>query len=182
MNEDIMKALELKEGADVLAAVKSLKDTASKLKDSEDEIKRLKEQIETLKPKGDEVRLKESEYKMLKDGAETAIKLQEQMRKSEVEGMVEKAISEGKVAPAQKDAMVKIGLSDKDALQAVLRDAQPIIGFKEKGSGGEGKPDSNPKIALTEQINKIVTEKKVSFSEASRMLRKEKPELFEGLY
>ncbi len=181
MDKEILEALELKEGGDVLAAVKSLKETASKLKDSEHEIKRLKEQIETMKPKDGEVRLTEAKFKTLSDGAATAIKLQEQIRKNEAEALVDKAISEGKLTPAQKESAMKIALTDRASFDLFMKDAKPVIGFKEKGSGGEGKEEnSNPKIALNDAVTKVMTEKKVSFTEASPLLRKDKPELFEA--
>jgi len=192
--KEIRELLKLKEDDDLLGAVKTLTETAGKigdiekqLKDIETENKSLKDQKEIVEKenkelkeksvKDTEIKLTRKDYDTLIEGSKIALDLRKKIELKEITDLVDGALKEGKMVPAQKDATIKLALVDREAVEKMLKDAKTVIEFKEKGSGGDGMND--PKIILYERIKKMAKDEKILFTEAKRELKLKEPAMFE---
>jgi hypothetical protein len=135
MEKEIRKLLGLAEDADIVGAVKALKDKAEtvpaagavSLAEHEAATAKLTEKVATL-----ETRLAEREQKIVL---------------SERDARVEKAIASGKVTPAQKKWADEYALKDPSGFDAFVTAAPVVVEVnKERGSGAETPAD----VQLTE--------------------------------
>ena len=137
MQEEIRKLLGLDEKADVLEAVKALKSKSegtTKLAEVED----LKGKVATLETK-------------LSESAKT-------LALKERDERVSKAVSSGKVLPAQKPWADEYALKDPAGFDAFVTGAPVVIKLGELGTQG-GKPED---VQLTESEIKVAEEMGVS--------------------
>jgi len=189
LKEQDIKDLGLTEGKEIdgLKAIKTKADQVDgltvKLTEAETKVKALEAQVADLAKKGlpeGMVAMKEEDVKFLKDGATEAIKLRAEQKQKDNIALVESAIKQGKIVPAQKDFALKLAAIDQAGFEAFLKDAKPVIEFKETGSGGDGEDKTGKAdVKLTEAIDKLAAEKKISFTEARNILQKTNPEYFE---
>ena len=178
--------LSLKDDADPTDTVKALKEKAEKSETLAADIVKLTEKITDLEKrlkdaqiKDGEVKLTRSEFETLKQGAQTAIELKGKIERGEIETLVDKAINckEPKLVPAQREDMIALGLIDRKRMEAIIKNAKPIISLGENGSDGDGPTEKDPKTQFMDAITAVQNEKKVNFTEASRIVRKQNPEL-----
>lgn len=130
MNPEIVKALGLAEDADedaVLTAVQAAKENA-------DKVAALEEQVAELSKRPD---VNDDTLKTLTaqaaQGAEAAKKLHDLERDT----LLGKAVEDGKILPAQKDAYASMYDADAENVQKLL-EATPARSFSPVGTGGEG--------------------------------------------
>lgn len=190
MDQKIHEILELKEDGNVAEAVKELKDKAAKadeqvknltkatekVKTLETQVKELTDKLEKSKPKDGEVKLTETELKELKDGMAAGIEAQKKLARNEAEKLIDKALSEGKLIPVQRESMIERALKDPDWTKDFLSNASKVIDFKEHGSAGDGLNDST--ASLVKKIEAYAAEKKIGFTEAKRQLKEQNPAEF----
>jgi len=114
-------------------------------------------------------------------GAEDALRqFQADVRTQKLEGMVDKAIADGKVAPKNRDTMIALAHSmtgtvklseggEKDASEAFaefLGGLPTAVDFGERGAGGEKKEFASAQEEVTHLINKRIEDEKVSYGDA----------------
>lgn len=100
----------------------------------------IKEKVaEQLKPKEDQLKLVLSEREELKGKVET---LEKEKLEGEMKLVIEAALSEGKILPANKEAWEKLFLADPEGVKTVLK-----VKAKEIDTGTKGKGDAGGKGA-----------------------------------
>jgi len=147
MEKELRQILGLKDGEDVLGAVKALKDTLDALRaelgdgDLREKVKDLKKAQES---KGDFVPLKD--FRALQ---EDYGRLKAELAKRDAEAMVQKGLEEGKLTPAQKDWALAYALKDPEGFKEYLDKAPVVVPLSEAGSG------DTPKAILDETQRRI---------------------------
>jgi hypothetical protein len=69
-----------------------------------------------------------------------------------------------------------MALTDRAGFMEFVKNAKPVIDAKEHGSDGDGLTDS--KSDLFKKVTAYAAEKKISFTEAKRILKSEDPAAF----
>lgn len=147
---------QINEAAQKLSAEKvSLSDTTAKLTGAEATVLKLSAD---LKLANDQTAKLSDEVKALKSEKATA----------EVDAFVTKLRDDGKILPAQFDAVKAAAVVNLSAVQAIYKDAKPVIEFKERGLNGDGNVDSKKTVALSRFDAKVkeLQGKGLTFTEA----------------
>lgn len=96
-----------------------------------------------------------------------------------------KALSEGKILPADKEYWEKRYMSDPENIKQDLIKMKQVIDFSEQGKSGEGNKhlsDEDPGTKMILEANKIMAEKKCSFDQAVAEVSSAMPELAKAYY
>jgi len=142
MSEALLKLLCLKEGAsedDINKAVTALKTKLDAAEKSEETITTLKANVETLTAAaGKPDPAKFVPVEMMTDLKTQVAELSTRLNANEVGDLVDVALSDGKLLPAQEGWARKLGEKDAAELKAYLESAQPIAALKGSQTKGEG--------------------------------------------
>jgi hypothetical protein len=172
---------------------------------SQEEIKRYTDEIEGLKTKVKELTdsfaktktdleksLSEMEARAVKSESELAGK-DEKHAVAQFSEKVESLVKEGKVLPAEKDDLilqfVALGSGTKkyadkefnprELIVKSLEARKKLVNFRENGSGGETSSDDDPvSVKVDKMAQKIVFEKKVTYTEALASIKTEHPDVW----
>lgn len=149
-------------------------DLEQKAKENEELTAKLNE---SKKDNDSNIKLSEAEYMDLKNSAEMGKKALEQLKLSEVNNKIGKAIEEGKLLPSMKDWAVRYALNDEKGFESFL-DCQPkIVKLDEKGSSNDNEKnitdakDLENRIKLNDKVLKVQAEKKCSYYEALEIVK-----------
>ena len=143
-------------------------------------VRKEKEELEReLNKTRESLKAKEAEAQKF---AEELEKLKEAEREREINALVEQAISEGKLAPAQKEAAVELGRRDLEMLKKWIESAPAAFkGLTKETEPGElspqkfdypGKVDEE-RLALHQRVLALSREKNISYREALNLLKEE---------
>jgi len=180
--KQLREILNLQEG-DILDAVKKL---MQEKVDSDAKIKELTEQVnakenekkELMESNKDNVILSKENYKELMDGAKAGLDVSKKMERMEAEKLVDEYVAKGVVLPAQKEKTINLYLMDKENMGDWLKNAKPVIEFKEHGSSNDTETKSANEQIL-EGAQKLAKEKGISFEIALKEFSKNNKELIE---
>lgn len=125
------------------------------------------------------LKAKEAEANKLSEELE---KLREAEREREINALVEHAIAEGKLAPAQKEAAVELGKRDLEMLKKWIETAPAAFkDLAKETKPGEPAPNKldypgkvdEERLALHQRVQALAREKNISYREALNLLKEE---------
>lgn len=170
-HKDLVKSLGLKEGAtvqEVTEAVTKLKEASSQ-KATEGMVKL----AEFNQLKNEYAETKKLAEGLVKEKDALNLKLLEKDR----DDVIGKALTEGKLVPANKELWEKQYMSNPEETKALLK-AQPVIlDLKEHGSGGDGPGGSASEKLAIKCSEKMATDPKLSYRDAFSAVQTENPVL-----
>lgn len=169
----LREKLELAEDAsedDVIAAFAEFDKGAVELAE---QVKTLKDEVEALKTTdAGKVQLAEQQYNDLMELAELGRKAFDTLARKNVEEIVDKAIKERKIAPAQREDYIALAAANEEKVVALFAGMSPIPGLSgEVGSDHKG----TEKIELTDSERKIAMRMGVS---EDALMKVKDPETF----
>lgn len=100
------------------------------------------------------------------------------LRAQKIERLIDGAIKKGKLLPKQRQPMYELAIANYDAVAAFLNEAKAVIDLKSHGIEGTGAEGSNATDELNAAVTAFMTERKVSYTEALRMVTAKNPELW----
>lgn len=151
MTPELIKLLGLPDDADesaVLAAV-------TKLCQASERVEALSAEVEALKTREPDP-AKYAPVETLAGMQKQIASLSAQVTATQIEKLIEPALADGRLQPAQKDWAEKLGTKDIDALSAYLETAQPIAALKGSQTGGKA-PEATGENGLTEDEMEVCT-------------------------
>jgi len=188
----LREILKLKEDDDIEKAVQTLSDEHSTVKKSKEEsdtkLKEATEKIKSLETDNKKLKdgsdgthtLTDEEFENMGKNEKRLLEIEKDRAKEKAEYLVDNLIKEGKILPAQRESTIGMVLRDRDGFEKWAKDAKPVIGFEEQGSGGTGGEGEDPSNIYNDAINEKATEKAISFDDAKALVDKENPELLKA--
>lgn len=188
LTEKAVEILGLKDGDNIENVVRELTEKAAKADDLEKQIDELNENAEALAEEKTELekQLKESKkdskgkvlvsedaFNELKEQAKEGSEALKQLTRRDAEEAVELAIKDGRIAPKQRESMVKLAINDRDTFNEIIENASKIIDFNERGSNQNGQDGDD----LDNAVKAKMKEDKISYSEAYNIVVRENKEL-----
>jgi hypothetical protein len=106
--------------------------------------------------------------KAAQKSAEDALRTYEiESNKREITAIVEGAIKEGKLTPAQKDSMIEFGQSHRKAFDGFVAGLKVVVPTGEKGQDGEKKTFANASEEIDAKVKELqAKDGKLSYAEA----------------
>jgi len=149
---------------DIEAKLKEFSEAHSKAEKDLDEAKAKIEDLE----KGDG-----DKEKALAELTKNFTELEKKLLLNEGWHTITQAMSEGKLLPAQAGMWAERFLADPTNTKPLIEGLAPVIDLSERGSDGSG-PEGE---ALDQEVEKVMSERKVEYDEALEIVMTEKPEL-----
>jgi hypothetical protein len=183
MSEEIEKLREilaLDEGTDIAETVKNLTeknaDLEKKLQDSQKKLTDLE------KDQKDKMFLDKEAYDKLAQDAELGKKASVDLQEMKINGLIDKALNEGRLIPAQVEEFKKVALADFELAEKLLEKTPKQVRKPEGTEGGrDGKTGSGDpgQRVLAEARKLMATEKQLSEADAIVRVLENDPELAE---
>ena len=168
----LTELLQLDDDADVIQTVRELTEKNAEME----------KKIQELSDKGDGgVKLSEEEYKALKAKAEAGVEALERLRKRDIDDLLNGAIEQGKITPAERDVYAELAERDFEMAKKLIEKAPKRVNF-----GPSGSPGKSPKASGSDRIHSLVETKQrekpeLSYKQALDLVLMENPDL-KGAY
>jgi len=180
---DARKLFEMKDDDDFIKTLSKHKEEEEKAVTSFAELQATVGDIE--KSAEGKMFVDKAEYTTLVEDAAKGVRALERIQFMEAEKKVDTEIGSGKtrIAPKQREWAINYCLSDPEGFEKYLENAPVVVNTEVKGSGGDNPVFSDdPRIVFHNAVLAKVEESgnKLDYSEASELVKAEKPELFKA--